>query len=78
MERPELVESPRKRQKTEDVPSADSAVDVLPVNGGAATPDAQTTKEYDVGITELVTGNSEGFAGILKKRYGLGLAIISK
>lgn len=77
MERPELVESPRKRQKTEDVPSIDSAVDVLPVNGGAAALDAQTTKEHDVGITELVTGDSEGFAGILKKRYDLELAIIS-
>lgn len=68
MERPELVESPRKRQKTEDVSSTDVTVDVLPGNGSVATPDAQTTKEYDVGITELVTADSEGFSGILKKR----------
>lgn len=73
MERPELVESPRKRQKTEDVPSTDVTVEALPGNGSVATPDAQTTKEYDVGISELVTADSEGFSGILKKRYGLEL-----
>jgi tRNA pseudouridine13 synthase len=73
MERPELVESPRKRQKTEDVPSTDVTVEVPPGDGSAVTPDAQTTKEYDVGITELVTADSEGFSGILKKRYELEL-----
>ncbi|OOQ86457.1 pseudouridine synthase TruD/Pus7 [Penicillium brasilianum] len=69
MERPELVESPRKRQKIEDVPTADDTVDVLPGNGSAAATDAQTMKEHDVGITEIVTADSEGFSGILKKRY---------
>ena len=77
MERPELVESPRKRQKTEDVPSTDFAVDVLPGNGSAAATDAQTMKENDVGITELVTADSEGFSGILKKRYELELGLHS-
>lgn len=78
MERSELVESPRKRQKTEDAPATDVTVDVLPENISAAAPapDAQTTKEYDVGITELVTADSEGFSGILKKRYGFKLHII--
>jgi tRNA pseudouridine13 synthase len=55
------------------VPSTDVTVEALPGNGSVATPDAQTTKEYDVGITELVTADSEGFSGILKKRYGLEL-----
>jgi tRNA pseudouridine13 synthase len=76
MERPELVESPRKRQKTEDVPATDATVDVLPGIASAATPDAQTTKEYDVGITEIVTADSEGFSGILKKRYELELGVV--
>lgn len=67
MERPEIVESPRKRQKTEDAPATGSAVEIPPQAGSAAQ-DAQTMKEMDVGITELVTADNEGFAGILKKR----------
>lgn len=67
MERPELVESPRKRQKTEDVSAADHTTDAPPPSGIPAQ-DAQTMKEMDVGITELVTADSEGFSGVLKKR----------
>jgi hypothetical protein len=32
-------------------------------------------KEHDVGITEIVTADSEGFSGILKKRYELKLGL---
>ncbi|EPS25140.1 hypothetical protein POX_c03542 [Penicillium oxalicum] len=67
MERPELVESPRKRQKVEDAPVTDVVVERLPETEVAS--DAQTTKERDVGITELVTADTAGFSGILKKRY---------
>lgn len=61
------MESPRKRQKTEDVPATGHTTDALPPSDIAAQ-DAQTMKEMDVGITELVTADSEGFSGILKKR----------
>lgn len=67
MEHPELVESPRKRQKTEAVAATDGAVDALPTNS-APTENAQTLKELEVGITEFVTASNEGFSGILKKR----------
>ncbi|KAI3227947.1 hypothetical protein DTO012A7_6530 [Penicillium roqueforti] len=70
MEKPDIVESPRKRQKTEDVGSTEVAI---AVNGATDTPstavsDAQALKEVEVGITEFVS-NTEGFSGILKKRY---------
>lgn len=70
MEKPEIVESPRKRQKTDDAGSiaisfgGDGAADLPP----AAIADAQTQKEIEVGITEFVSNDTEGFAGILKKR----------
>ncbi|KAJ6160346.1 hypothetical protein N7470_003742 [Penicillium chermesinum] len=64
MERPEVLESPRKRQKTEDVPATEIAA-VAPATD--ADEDAQAAKEREVGITELVTANLEGFSGILKK-----------
>lgn len=67
MERPELAESPRKRQKTEDAPATADAADTLP-QSNVAVQDAQAMKEMDVGITELVTADNEGFSGILKKR----------
>ncbi|CAI7599787.1 unnamed protein product [Penicillium glandicola] len=71
MEKPDIVESPRKRQKTEDVGSEEV---VISVNGATETPstpvsDAQTLKEVEVGITEFVSNDTEGFSGILKKRY---------
>ncbi|KAJ6156089.1 hypothetical protein N7497_004974 [Penicillium chrysogenum] len=71
MEKPDIVESPRKRQKTEDAGSTEVAV---AVNGATETPsaavaDAQALKEVEVGITEFVSNDTEGFSGILKKRY---------
>lgn len=60
------MESPRKRQKTDDVPATDGAADLPP--SGVAAEDAQAAKEREVGITELVTTDNEGFSGILKKR----------
>jgi tRNA pseudouridine13 synthase len=72
MEKHDLVESPRKRQKTSDagpeeiVVAGDGAADV-PTTPGAA-PDAQAVKEVEVGITEFVSSDNEGFSGILKKR----------
>ncbi|CAG7933150.1 unnamed protein product [Penicillium olsonii] len=71
MEKPDIVESPRKRQKTEDAGSiaapfgGDGASDIPTV----AVADAQTLKENEVGITEFVSNDTEGFSGILKKRY---------
>jgi len=67
MEHPELIESPRKRQKTEAVDATDVAVDALPEVSLPAE-NAQTSKELEVGITEFVTPENEGFSGILKKR----------
>lgn len=70
MEKPEIVESPRKRQKTEDAGSTE----VVTVGDGAndtpstAVSDAQALKEVEVGITEFVSNDTEGFSGILKKR----------
>ena len=75
MERPELVESPRKRQKTEDVVATDSFVELLPQSGVAAE-EVQIAKELEVGITELVTTDNEGFSGILKKRYAMNVSMI--
>lgn len=72
MERPELVESPRKRQKTEDVPATGGVADT-PSQSNVAAQDAQAVKELDVGITELVTADSEGFFSILKKRSAWAL-----
>lgn len=71
MEKHDLVESPRKRQKTCDagpeeiVVAGDGAADVPTP---AAAPDAQAVKEVEVGITEFVSSDNEGFSGILKKR----------
>lgn len=67
MDRPEILESPRKRQKTEDAPATDGAVD-MPPKSSIVAQDEQATKEMDVGITELVTAGTEGFSGLLKKR----------
>lgn len=69
MERPELVESPRKRQKVDSIPATDDAANV-PIAIGATGQDIQSTKELEVGITELVTTTTEGFSGLLKKRQG--------
>ncbi|KAJ5100042.1 hypothetical protein N7532_007043 [Penicillium argentinense] len=68
MEHPELVESPRKRQKTEADTATDGAAEVQPETNVLAQ-NSQVLKELEVGITEFVTPENEGFSGILKKRY---------
>ncbi|KAL4944445.1 hypothetical protein BDV06DRAFT_90660 [Aspergillus oleicola] len=67
----DIIEPPQKRVKTGDAPSTDEVV----VSAPGAPPQPQTetedqlAKELEVGITEFVSADSEGFAGILKKRY---------
>ncbi|KAL4915529.1 pseudouridine synthase [Aspergillus aurantiobrunneus] len=64
-----LVEPPQKRLKTGDTSGTDEVV--LPADGAppqTATED-QLSREIEVGITEFVSADNEGFAGILKKRY---------
>lgn len=64
---------------TPALPSADTSAIATPVEAttGAQTPaqassdDAQASKELEVGITEFVSADTPGFAGIVKKRYGL-------
>jgi len=70
MEKPDIVESPRKRQKTEDAGPAEVAVIVNDAieTASTAVSDAQALKEVEVGITEFVSNDTEGFSGILKKR----------
>lgn len=65
----DLIEPPQKRLKTEGASSAEEVT--LPT--GAAPPQTATedplSREIEVGITEFVSADNEGFAGILKKRY---------
>ncbi|KAF5866076.1 hypothetical protein ETB97_001154 [Aspergillus alliaceus] len=71
MEGADLVESPRKRIKTDNTPVTDEAT-LPPFDGAVAAiseSDAQALKEAEVGITEFVSPENAGFAGILKKRY---------
>jgi hypothetical protein len=74
MEKHDIVESPRKRQKTSDAGpeelavAGDGAADVPTMTTPVAVPDAQAVKEIEVGITEFVSSDNEGFSGILKKR----------
>ncbi|KAE8355949.1 pseudouridine synthase [Aspergillus coremiiformis] len=63
MEGTDIVESPRKRLKVDNTPATDDKV--VTINEG----DAQALKEAEVGITEFVSAENAGFAGILKKRY---------
>jgi tRNA pseudouridine13 synthase len=71
MEKPDIAESPRKRQKTDD---AGSIAIAAGGDGAADAPtstavfDAQALKEVEVGITEFVSNDTEGFFGVLKKR----------
>ncbi|RAL17003.1 pseudouridine synthase PUS7 [Aspergillus homomorphus CBS 101889] len=76
MEGADVIESPRKRIKTDNTPTTDEAV--LPQSGEpvaepVAAPisadDAQARREVEVGITGYVSADNEGFSGILKKRY---------
>lgn len=65
----DLIEPPQKRLKTEGASSTEEVT--LPA--GAAPPQTATedplSREIEVGITEFVSADNEGFAGILKKRY---------
>lgn len=76
MEGADIVESPRKRLKTEDTAVSDDVV--LPPSTVPALEaesvkisdgDAQALKEVEVGITEFVSADNVGFSGVLKKRY---------
>jgi hypothetical protein len=83
MEGADIVESPRKRLKTEDTAdTADLDDAVLPPSTVPALEaesaklsdgDAQALKEVEVGITEFVSADNVGFSGVLKKRYGSNL-----
>ncbi|KAL4891608.1 pseudouridine synthase [Aspergillus ambiguus] len=75
MEGADIVESPRKRLKTDNdsidqtiAPPSDAAAQE-PAPPKISDGDAQALKEAEVGITEFVNAGNEGFAGILKKRY---------
>ncbi|KAL4809329.1 pseudouridine synthase [Aspergillus unguis] len=67
----DIIEPPQKRIKTDDV--ADTAEVALTAGGAPQTAqtelEEQLSKEIEVGITEFVSAENEGFAGILKKRY---------
>ncbi|KAH8433516.1 pseudouridine synthase PUS7 [Aspergillus melleus] len=72
MEGAEHVESPRKRLKTDNASSTEEVVLQAPVATSEtkiSEADAQAKKELDVGITEFVSADNEGFSGVLKKRY---------
>lgn len=77
MEGADIVESPRKRLKTDNnsvtddaaLPSSNEAI----AQSDAAKLSAEEARELEVGITEFVSGDNEGFYGILKKRYNYSL-----
>lgn len=66
------AEPPQKRIKTED--AAGTQEGALPAG---APPTEQTeleeqlSRELEVGITEFVNPDNQGFSGILKKRYAV-------
>ncbi|RMJ28953.1 pseudouridine synthase [Aspergillus sp. HF37] len=62
----ELVESPRKRLKTDNAASPAGAAESTPTKEPA---DAQAVREAEVGITQFVSPENAGFSGIFKKRY---------
>lgn len=71
MEREEIVESPRKRQKVDNVQTEDNdtVVAEVPAVESSSSSNAQATREVDVGITEFVSADIPGFEGVLKKRF---------
>ncbi|RAO67768.1 uncharacterized protein BHQ10_003780 [Talaromyces amestolkiae] len=71
MEREEIAESPRKRQKVDNVQTEDNDTIVTeePAVESSSSSTAQVTREVDVGITEFVSADIPGFEGVLKKRY---------
>lgn len=71
----EVTESPRKRLKTDNASSTDEVAVSLADNGSTTTPavqapssNIQSLKEIEVGITEFVSVENQGFSGVLKKR----------
>ncbi|PYH97329.1 tRNA pseudouridine synthase D [Aspergillus ellipticus CBS 707.79] len=70
MEGADIVESPRKRLKTDNAPVTDDGA--LPASNAETEPakiSSDEARELEVGITEYVSEANEGFSGILKKRY---------
>lgn len=67
----EVVESPRKRLKTDVSGTIDDAVSITPDTLVANEADGQfqRLREAQVGITEFVSTDVPGFEGVLKKRY---------
>lgn len=61
----DIAESPRKRLKTDNVSTEDAVPPSAPTNES----DAQSLREAEVGITQFVSADNEGFSGIFKKRY---------
>jgi hypothetical protein len=61
----ELVESPRKRLKTDNAASPAGAAESTPAKEPA---DTQAVREAEVGITQFVSPENAGFSGIFKKR----------
>ncbi|KAL2871794.1 pseudouridine synthase PUS7 [Aspergillus lucknowensis] len=67
----DLIEPPQKRLKTENV---SNAADVVRRATVAAPPpqvdaDDYLSRELEVGISEFVSTDNEGFTGVLKRRY---------
>jgi tRNA pseudouridine13 synthase len=71
MEREEIAESPRKRQKVDNVQNEDNDSNPVIVAAipGVDSSSSPNTREVDVGITEFVSADIPGFEGVLKKRY---------
>lgn len=66
----EVVESPRKRLKTDVSATIDDVVSITPDTLVANEADGQfqRLREAQVGITEFVSTDVPGFEGVLKKR----------
>ncbi|PWY95303.1 tRNA pseudouridine synthase D [Aspergillus sclerotioniger CBS 115572] len=73
MEGADIIESPRKRLKTDNAPVTDDATlpspDEVIAESDAAKLSAEEARELEVGITGFVSADNVGFSGILKKRY---------
>lgn len=61
----DIAESPRKRLKTDNVSTANA----VPPSAPTKESDSQSLREAEVGITQFVSADNEGFSGIFKKRY---------
>lgn len=60
------LESPRKRLKTENVSVDSSSTSTSSSNSSSS--ELQALKEVEVGITEFVSPENDGFSGVFKKR----------